>query len=490
MSLNFMRETVLKRGNPPKEMEAGLLSIKDTLREAVARKKVPGAAFLLAYKSQIIFEEYAGVADITTGRPFDGNTIKLLASSSKPVSVSVILTLVDEGIISLDDPISKYLPEHREFKVRNTNEKVPAPTLGQCLSMTSGIFGLMQATPKQHHLQRDPDLSLAESARLILKEDLATRPGTYFSYSNASFQVAGYIAELLTGKNFEELVQERICRPLEMQESMFINQMRNNDQWERLDAIHLPDGKGNFDIAVRMDRNHVPRLTLLGGSMVGTCRDYLAFLQMHLNGGSYGQEKILSRALADEMRRVRTAGLERDILGVPVEDYCMGWFALRTGNDGLASAYRHGGQWGTSGWIDHDRDLAAFWATNVPSSSASAILEKIFNTVQDIIPGPRTHYIKQAPIPKEAGEAPVISEFNIEPVQIRPGEKVTVSWLVTGFNIRAYIEPEIGNLNSFMIGTFQNKGLLQISPKNSTTYTLVASNSIGEETRSASVLVI
>jgi CubicO group peptidase (beta-lactamase class C family) len=478
---------MLIQGKPDKGIEAGLDFIKATLTQAVAEKMVPGAAFLLAHKSEIIFEEYAGIADLHTGRPFDRNTIKLLASSSKPVSASAIMTLVDEGRISLDDPIPKYLPEHREFKVRGTGEKVPAPTIQQCLSHTSGIFGMMQSTPKQHWLTREPSLSLAESARLILKEDLATRPGTFFAYSGAAFQVAGLIAELLTGQPFEQIARERICMPLGMKDTMFPNQI-NSEQWDRLDTVYLPDGKGKFNLAVKLDRNHVPRLVLPAGSMVGTCRDFLTFLQMHLNGGSYGPHKILSSTSVDEMRKVRTLGLDRDMgVGQLIEDYGLGWFTLRYDAEGMASLYRHGGQFGTSAWIDRDRDLAAFWATNVPSALAVPVLEKIFYKVQEIFPGPKSPFTKQMPA-TGATEPPVIDEFNIEPREIQSGEKATISWFATGLDMTANIEP-LGSLGSFIVGATQNKGLIQVSPKSTTTYTLVASNPMGEVSRSLSVKV-
>jgi CubicO group peptidase (beta-lactamase class C family) len=481
---------MLKKGNPDKGLAAGLGFIKDILNEAVAEKKVPGAAFLLAHKSEIIFEEYAGIADLQTGRPFDQDTIKLLASSSKPVSASAIMTLVDEGKISLDDPISKYLPEYREFKVRGTQEKVPAPTLGQCLSHTSGIFGLMQATPKQHWILREPSLSLAESARLILKEDLATKPGTFFAYSGAAFQVAGLIAELVTGQPFEEIARDRICAPLGMKDTMYPNQMTSGEQWDRLDTVCIPDGKGKFNLAVKLDRNRVPRLVLPAGSMVGTCRDFLTFLQMHLNGGGYGEQRVLSKKAVDEMRKVRTLGLDRDRgVGQLVEDYGLGWFTLRYDSQGLASLYRHGGQFGTSAWIDRDRDLVAFWATNVPSALAAPVLEKIFYKVQEIIPGPRTPFTQQQPA-TGASEPPVIDEYSIEPLEIRPGERATITWFVTGLDMVARIEPEIGSLGSFMVGATQNKGLLHVSPKSTTTYTLVASNPRGEVSKSISLKVI
>lgn len=488
---NHTNNNVLKKGQPPKEMETGLLSIKDLLNEAVATKKIPGGALLLAHKSEIIFEEYVGVSDLQTGRPFTQDTIKLLASSTKPIAVSTIMTLVDEGKLNLIDPISKYLPEFSEFTLSDSNEKVAAPTVWQCLSMTSGMFGMLQATPYQHCILRQPELTLADTARLILKEKLAKKPGSFFAYSGSSFQVAGYIAELLSGLPFEELTQSRICVPLGMKDTMFANQIQDDEQWDRLDTVYLPDGKGAFNTLVKLPRNRRQKLVLLGGGMVGTCRDYLTFLQMHLNRGSYGSRQILSSNSVDEMRKVRTIGIDRDRgMGQIVDEYGLGWFVMATDNQGLARVYRHGGQWGTTGWIDRDRELVAFWATNVPSAVVGPLLVKIYNKVQEIIPGPKSRFtIQDAPV-TAATEPPVIDLFTVEPEEIIAGEKATLSWFITGLEINAELKPSVGNLGSFTVGATQNKGIFHVSPGSTTKYTLTASNPVGEVSKTVTLKVI
>lgn len=480
---------ILASGKPSRKLEAGLDTIRDLMKGAVARKLMPGGGLLLAQHGEIIFEEYIGLADREESIPYSPDTITFYGSNSKPLSATAIMTLVDSGRIALDDQVSKYLPEFGDLKLRGTNEHVDSPTIRQCLSMSSGIFGNSEATATQFGILRQIDLTLADTVALIVKEALNAPPGTYYSYSGASYQVVGRIVEVVTGKPFEVFFRDCLSGPLGFKDMQFMNEPIDEKRWSRLETVYSPSPQGTFEIAVKMPANAKGNLTLVPGAIIGTCRDYLSFLQMHLNGGSYGKTKIISNTLVNEMRRMHTAKLGRSGTGTVADDYGIAWFISRTDDKDMARVYQHAGHWGTYGWIDLDRDMVGFWTTNLPLAATTPILERIYNRVLDVFPGQPAPFMRLTAPATGATKPPVIDELQVNPAVIKAGESAALSFHINGLDLKANIEPGIGNLGVYSIGFTEIKGVCHVSPGVSTTYKLVASNPVGEVTQSITLTV-
>lgn len=195
-----------------------------------------------------------------------------VASASKWMAAALVMSVVDEGKLSLDEPISRYLPAF--------GGPVGEVTLRELLAQTSGEGSLLDMTD----IKQDPRITLAESAALIAKLPLQHPPGTVFSYGGPGFQVAGAAVEAVTGKRWAELFDTRIAQPLGMQHTY----------WE-----HLP----NHGVPASETQN-----PLLQGGVVTTAQDYMRFLTMLAENGSVNGRRVLSGKAVREMETAQTIG--------------------------------------------------------------------------------------------------------------------------------------------------------------------------------------
>ena len=171
-----------------------------------------------------------------------------IASTSKPMTVTAFMMLVDEGKVSLDDPVEKYLPEFHGQMVKVANDDkagsgspatlhlVPAnhPILiREILSHTSGLPFKSAAQPGALDT-----LSLKDSVRSFAAEPLMFQPGTSWSYSNEGIDTAGRIIEVVTGMPYEKFMQERLFDPLGMKDTTF---WPNAEQLSRLAEAYKAD---------------------------------------------------------------------------------------------------------------------------------------------------------------------------------------------------------------------------------------------------------
>lgn len=179
----------------------------------------------------------------------------LIASASKWLSGAVIMKLVDEGKISLDDPLKNFFP--------NVDQAKAEITIKQLFSHTSGLPG-----KGTFELVRMNGKSMSQQVDEILKKHLDASPGTAFSYGGESMQIAGRIAEMVSKKDFETLFQEEIAKPLGMSKTTFSK-----------------NGK-------------TPQVA---GGATSTVNDYLKFLEMLANKGVYHHQRILTEQAVNAM---------------------------------------------------------------------------------------------------------------------------------------------------------------------------------------------
>jgi len=195
-----------------------------------------------------------------------------VASASKWMTAALVMTVVDEGKLSLDAPISRYLHEF--------HGQAGSTTLRELLAQTSGEGSIDAAID----IRQDPRISLSESAADVARRPLVDPPGAVFKYGGPGFQVAGAAVEAVTGKRWAQLFKERIADPLGM----------SHTYWS-----HLPTR------GVRPDQTLNP---LLQGGVVTTADDYMRFLGMLAQGGRVGDRRILSTQAIDTMETVQTLG--------------------------------------------------------------------------------------------------------------------------------------------------------------------------------------
>lgn len=326
------------------------------LDHAAREGKVPGAVVMIQRDGKTVFQHAAGFADLEANRPMRADNIFMMASTSKPISATAILTLVDQKKLSLDDPVKKFFLEF-----------AGTSTVRQLLSHTSGIFGNTPAHPRLK-LIRDFDKTLAESVDAIVREPLAYEPGTKYIYGGAPFCVAGRIAEKITGEEFDRFAARVLFRPLGMKETVF---RTKRDLSARIPKLYKHEAGKWIETPTAMDRPGLrgPRpdgFILVAGGIYSTAADMLKFAQFHLDGGS----KILSRAMIEEMRKKQTGALK--------ENYGLGW---QIAADGSVS---HGGAYGTLLYVDPARNAAAVVMTQTTGAAKfqAAVRKKIQEFLQ------------------------------------------------------------------------------------------------------------
>ena len=351
-------------------------ALRAMLKGFTERAEVPGAAMLLAQHGRVVFLEGYGWADVETKKPFTVDNMVLIASVTKPLSATCVMIMAEEGKVSLDDKVSKYLPAFGRLKVNKTDVEAPSPTIRQLLSHTSGLFGLVGATKTGMRAVRDLSLSMTESVEIIGKEKLVATPGSRFNYGGANYQVAARIVEIVSGQPFDIYMKQRLLDPLGMGETYF--KPGPGQATTRVATIYKAHPKKGL-IPIRLyapDPNR--RLVLASGGLYTSVQDLAIFLQMHLNQGAYGSSRMLSPAAVAEMQKKQT--------GADQTEYGFGWFRDRVTKDGEALCIKHPGLFGAWIWIDKDMDLVGVFLTSSLWRGRNALHKELHEKVLELFP--------------------------------------------------------------------------------------------------------
>jgi CubicO group peptidase (beta-lactamase class C family) len=324
--------------------------LKNFMEVLIDKGQTAGIGVLIIKNESILFSGAAGWRDLENKLPMTTDTITHIGSCSKAISAAAILALADAGKLSLEDPVSKYIPDFGE----------PSPTLRQLLNHTSGIYSMARLTPGQQKAITDPLLTLKESAALISREPREAEPGRNFAYSGAAFMVAGRIAEIVSGKPFDELVNEKIFMPLGLHNTTF---RPLPDQVPRISNIYRPTPDG-LKLLMKFDPKQKVNLIRPPGGIYSTMEELAAFLVM-LKTGEYQARSILSPASAREMRTLQTKGASLVFSGAG-SDYSLGLYLKRLNDKGESEVVFHEGALGTFFYLDRKNNFIVVIFGNSP----------------------------------------------------------------------------------------------------------------------------
>ncbi len=283
----------------------GLARVSDYLRNEVATGKIPGAVLLIQQHGRPVLLEDFGVLDIESHRPMTSDAIFRLYSMSKPVTSVAAMMLVEDGKLSLDNPLSKYIAAFAEVKVAvekrdadgqvvlATEPLVRPITILDLLLHTSGItYGFYGDSPIRKLYATsdlfDGDFDNAQLAERLAKLPLAEQPGTLWDYGHST-DVLGRVIEVVSGKSLYEFEKERLLDPLGMTDTAFIV----DDSRRARVAEPLPGDQTLSTVRGLGDPVKRRRWESGGGGMVGTIGDYARFAQMLLNGGKLDGRQYL-----------------------------------------------------------------------------------------------------------------------------------------------------------------------------------------------------
>jgi CubicO group peptidase (beta-lactamase class C family) len=319
----------------------------------VDRQELAGAVMLVADKDKVLCVEAAGWADMAAKKPMQADSLFWIASQSKPITAAALMILVDEGEVRLDDPVEKYLPEFRGQMVVAEKDaehvllrrpKHPI-TVRNVLSHTSGL-------PFKSGIE-EPTLDLyplAARVRSYAMTPLDFEPDSKYQYSNEGINAAGRIIEVVAGMTFEKFLDERLLRPLGMNDTTF---WPDDAQAARIAKAYKP-GAGNRGLEeTKIGQLYYPltdrreRFPMPAGGLFSTARDVARFYQMLLNGGQLDGKRVLSEAAVKELTSRQTPPGLKDSYGLG--------FSVGPDNFG------HGGALATNATADTKRGLIFVW---------------------------------------------------------------------------------------------------------------------------------
>jgi CubicO group peptidase (beta-lactamase class C family) len=339
--------TALAQHNNSIHKKFNFLSLENKIQSWIDSGYYSGASIIIAKDNRVLYYNNFG--------SYKPETVVFIASAGKWLAGATIAALVDEGKLSWDDQVKKWLPEFTDAKGE--------ATIAQLLSHTAGYPDYQ---PRNEPI--DIYQTLKESVAHIVSLSADTLPGTKFKYGGLSMQVAGRIAELATGKDWELIFQEKIAVPLQMKSTHFT--------------------------PVDSSGGHSP---MLGGGARTTLQDYSNFLSMIFNDGMFKGSRIISTVAiktmqadhvgkamvnaAEFVERVR-GSLRKDIYGI-------GEWREEVNDKGEAVLVSSPSWAGAYPWIDKKNHIYGFFMTHVSSKSkgfnaflSSPVLSRI---VSDIV---------------------------------------------------------------------------------------------------------
>ncbi|MHC4995760.1 MAG: serine hydrolase domain-containing protein [Planctomycetota bacterium] len=362
---------VLSQSNAVIELtDVGRGAIRGAFQKAMDDGLIAGGSLLLLHHGQLIFNEAYGYAELTTQRPFTTDTAANLASTSKPHTSTLIMTLVEDGLIDLDEPVSTYVPEMRGIKLKETGEVVTAPTMRQLLSHTAGFEALSKAgyeeTIELVFVDRN---HFGDSADAIAENGLAYRPGTDYRYGQLGMAVAAHVAETVTGKGWETLYRERLAGPLEMKVSSWYPDQSTIDamatRYNYKDGRLIPAAKRNV---------RTPPLPIdPAASLVADMRSVARLFQLHENLGQFNGKRVLSEESVREMHRPQPAA----------PGYGLGLNLSWLPKDGTGAIVNHGGANGTMAWADLETGVVGVIFTQTKAREIPQWRDNIYGALHE-----------------------------------------------------------------------------------------------------------
>lgn len=329
-------------------------SVSSAMKSFVDQSEVAGVVSLIATDKEIVHFDAVGKADIADDKPMQLDSIFWIASMTKPITGACVMMMSDEGKLSLDDPITKHLPEMNAL--RSTDGKPVVITIRHLLTHTSGMSELK---PEEAYTAK----TLADVCQSYAKLPVQFEPGTAWKYSQTSINTAARIVEVVSGKSFDLFVEERLCRPLGMKDTTFYptaeHVARLAKAYKKTDDKETVAGADKLvEEEIRIlkgksitDRDRFPPAN---GGLFSTAHDYWRFSRMLLNEGEFDGLRLLSREAVQTMRTIATGDLPAGF--VPGSGWGIGCAVVREPSGVTSSlspgTFGHGGAYGTQAWID------------------------------------------------------------------------------------------------------------------------------------------
>lgn len=372
VSLGLSAPTFAAAGDPPASPE-----VTAAMKPYMDRYQLAGIIAIVADKTgKVHYKNLLGYADVEAKKPISEDNVFWIASMTKMFIGASTMMLVDEGKLSLDDPVTKFIPALAKWMVvaeKDSAHVLLKPldrpvTIRHLLSHTSGLAG---GSELQQVMGADT-LPLKARALSSVTGPLQAQPGEKYAYGTQSMNIVARVVEIVSGMPYEQFLQTRFFDPLGMTDTTF---WPSQAQIARLAGAYGPSkqkngyARGNVGFLTKPLGDRARRYPEAGGGLFSTTHDIFRYGLMLANDGELDGKRYLSHAAMDELRKEQT--------GTTKVNYSLGYH-LRGGMFG------HDGALGTDLSVHPRTGLVAIFMIQCTSGDQWAARDLFLKTAREI----------------------------------------------------------------------------------------------------------
>ena len=353
-----------------------LAAIPLRMKEFVAKQKTAGTVTIVARHGVVASFEAVGYQDLESRTLMRKDTLFRIASLTKPITCAGIMALVDEGKISVIDPVEGFLPEYHGLQVDGCKAHPGYSCRTEAPSRPINIEDLMLHTSglvADVNTAANPPKTLAELTLLGSKSLLQFEPGTAWLYSNTGYNILGRIIEIVSKQPYDQFLQQRIFEPLGMKDTAFFP---SAEKLLRLASLYTRTAGGlqRSSRALPASGSHVP---MPAGGLISSAEDVLRFNMMMRNKGVLEGKRVLSTAAVTLMITSHTGDMKAG--WVPGVGHGYGYEVVRNA-EGMfrynsIGSYVKGGAFRTYEFVDPEKDLIGVFMMQLTNGGGDTAAE-------------------------------------------------------------------------------------------------------------------
>jgi CubicO group peptidase (beta-lactamase class C family) len=374
VSIVLITSTCATETDPPASPE-----VTAAIQPYLDRYKLAGVIGIIADKSgKVYYKNLLGYADVEAKKPISEDNVFWIASMTKMFAGASIMMLVDEGKVSLDDPVTRFIPQLNKWMVVEEKDdshvllRTPRRpvTVRHVLSHTSGLTG----SSELQQVTGSDSTPLKARALSSVTGPLQWQPGDRYAYGNQGMNIAAHIVETVSGVPYEAFLQKRFFDPLGMTETTF---WPSEAQIARLAGAYGPNkakngyARGDIGFLTKPLSDRVRRFPEAGGGLFSTTHDIFRYGLMLANDGELDGKRYLSHAAMDELRKEQT--------GKAKVNYSLGYH-LRNGMFG------HDGAYGTDLSVNPKTGMVAIFMVQCTGGDQWAARDLFLKTATQVFP--------------------------------------------------------------------------------------------------------
>jgi CubicO group peptidase (beta-lactamase class C family) len=331
----------------------------ETFQKNLIENEITASNVALVFKDGEVIYNHIENSNNTKGKAIDSNTIFPLWSMSKPVTIVAMMILHERGLINFEDKVSKYIPEFENLKCKGDDGIYKCKkdlTLFHLMTHRSG-YGYYQ-NPEFFTSTLKYD-NLKDFASDVAAHPVDFEPGSKYLYG-LNMGILGRVVEVVSKKSFYEFLKNEIFDPLNMDETKF--HLTESDR-EKFQPLYINDGslKGFTNDLDELTYDIKNKAYFGGEGLVSTLNDYSNFCQMLVNGGTFKEQKIISKESIDMMTRPYSKSADNGF------EIGFSFFVLidpdRDGTNSPKGIFGWSGYHNTHFWIDPANNLYGIFMT-------------------------------------------------------------------------------------------------------------------------------